>query len=284
MTIPFMPGAMRIRVLTSMAVVGRDNEPMYLRGDLFDVDKFDVGISNKSNESDAVVVVTEDEGEGGRDGAAIDGPDKDDDDDDAKGVGELRSSSGSPSWGARGGGGGLFGRIKGVVGGVGGVGTRNNVDNNNQREHSRAGEVNGKIFDIGDSEDDDDDDDDPFGFFTNANGTNPISRRRKGGKRSSSSSSPPPSSSSNASSPNSTAVMSLTEQLVLHASLDKFEEMSCKSSAGGSGAGDRGPQQTGHVRWRGPGMNSPNSMYMGLLCRVEERWDVYGAFLALSGA
>jgi len=78
--------------------------------------------------------------------------------------------------------------------------------------------------------DDDASSEDPFGFFTEQN------------------------------SPSS---MSLTQQLVLHASLDRFEETTVRS---GSNAG----------RWRMPGASGPNAMWMGLLCEVEERWNVYG--------
>ena len=74
---------------------------------------------------------------------------------------------------------------------------------------------------------DDDDDTDPFGFFTQKS-----------------------------------HAMSLTNQLVLHASLDRFEEMTRSS--------------TGAVRWRMPGSNGANAMWMGRLCEVEERWNVYG--------
>jgi hypothetical protein len=71
--------------------------------------------------------------------------------------------------------------------------------------------------------------------------------------------------------------MSLTQQLVLHASLDRFEEIMTRSGSKGGGGGVA-------VRWRTPGISansSNNGMWMGLLCRVEERWDVYGAFFSL---
>ena len=64
--------------------------------------------------------------------------------------------------------------------------------------------------------------------------------------------------------------MSLTQQLVLHASLDRFEEVASGSNRGWT------------VWWRTPGSsNLANAMWMGLLCQVEERWNVYGAFVCL---
>lgn len=60
------------------------------------------------------------------------------------------------------------------------------------------------------------------------------------------------------------ATMSLTQQLVLHASLDRFEEVASRSNRGGT------------VRWRTPGSTGASAMWVGLLCAVEERWTVYG--------
>jgi len=125
----------------------------------------------------------------------------------------------------------LLGRFKGVVG-----------RNNNAEDVPKDGEDGGS----GDT-DDDDNKDDPFGFFEN--NSNPLQ------------------SSSNGNNSNSSNIpaMSLTQQLVLHASLDRFEEMASRSNRGGA------------VRWRTPGSsNSANAMWMGLLCQVEERWNVYG--------
>ncbi|KAL3762099.1 hypothetical protein ACHAW5_008839 [Stephanodiscus triporus] len=76
--------------------------------------------------------------------------------------------------------------------------------------------------------------------------------------------------------------MSLSEQLVLHACLDRFEEVACRSNyVGGGGGGGGGSSSasgrgSGAVRWRTPGSNAPNAMWMGMLIEVEERWNVYG--------
>ena len=98
-------------------------------------------------------------------------------------------------------------------------------------------------------------DDDPFGFFGNSIATINNNNNQS----------------------NVSPIMSLTQQLVLHASLDRFEEIMTRSSSkGGGGAA---------VRWRTPGISansSNNGMWMGLLCRVEERWDVYGALFLFS--
>ena len=59
--------------------------------------------------------------------------------------------------------------------------------------------------------------------------------------------------------------MSLTQQLVLHASLDRFEEKLASR-----------PNNGGPARWRSPGSMGTNAMWMGELCQVEERLTVYG--------
>ena len=151
------------RLLSSVAVVGRDNEPIYLRGDL----------AAAAGSSGSTVA------------PPAEGGDKDKD----AGGGAADEST------------------KGAEG---------------------PGNSDGAV-----------DDDDPFGFFG---------------------------SESNDPQQNGSAIpaMSLTQQLVLHASLDRFEERASRSSQGGA------------VRWRAPGATAANGMWMGLLCEVEERWNVYG--------
>ena len=221
--------AIPVRLLSSVAVVGRDNEPIYLRGDLCDVHEVDAG------------VVRAEDGSPPKTKAARGIDDDDDDgvdDGDGAGYGRTRSSPGPgevrASSGGRGG--GLLGRI---------MGRNRNGAAGPGRDDAKI--RRGGTDDQNDVRDDEDDgDDDPFGFFA---GSNSADRRRRGDDDPASS------------------AMSLTQQLVLHASLDRFEEMACRSNRGGA------------VRWRTPGSNAPNAMWMGLLCRVEERWDVYGASL-----
>lgn len=214
--------AIPVRLLSSVAVVGRDNEPIYLRGDLCDYRVVGGQSSGAAahpvpqNEDEGHAVVTEDEG--GADADANEG-------EDGNGDGVSPSNSGR-----KGGRGSLLGRIKGVVG-------RNSNEDAPMNANEEGDGPNN------DGEDDDDhDDDDPFGFF----GSNNSNLQ------------------SNSSNSNDSNSMSLTQQLVLHASLDRFEEMASRSNRGGA------------VRWRTPGSNSANAMWMGLLCRVEERWNVYG--------
>ena len=164
-----------IRLISSVAVVGRDNEPIYLRGDLcnvtpasFDLDKLIGDDDECCSEQDETSV---------QDADAI---------------------------------------ISVQLGGT--------QDNNKSREESNPSST---VIST-------EDDSDPFGFFTE----------------------------------NSHA-MSLTNQLVLHASLDRFEEMARSSN--------------GAVRWRMPGSNGANAMWMGRLCEVEERWNVYGECLCIGG-
>ncbi len=129
----------------------------------------------------------------------------------------------------------------------------------------------GKTMEIRD--DGDGIDDDPFGFFE-TNFSNPRHRHQQQQQQQ-----------------QQQQRMSLIQQLVLHASLDVFEEkISCTSSSSSarttlsvgsksgrdSGIGGGGG---GGVRWRTPGTDSATSMYVGLLCRVEERWSVYGELL-----
>ena len=250
--------AIPVRLLSSVAVVGRDNEPIYLRGDLCDCNAIIASSSSSSSSPTAAAsspkaVTTQ---HTAADGASSSVNTDDEDGNDAKNDdgGEDNDDEGggaSPqSHGRRGGSGnnngkGLFGRIKGVVG-----------RNNNSNDAKEGSDVDEKVKASErqhPEEDTEEDDDDPFGFFeNNTNSNNPQSS----------------SSSSNNNDHNHSnipAVMSLTQQLVLHASLDRFEEMASRSNKGGA------------VRWRTPGSNSANNaMWMGLLCEVEERWNVYG--------
>mmetsp|Transcript_37479 Transcript_37479/g.79997 ORF Transcript_37479/g.79997 Transcript_37479/m.79997 type:complete len:351 (-) Transcript_37479:313-1365(-) len=211
----FYESAAAVRLVSSVAVVGRDNEPIYLRGDLCDCTALGsmpssatVAAANKNS--------IEDNNNEEREVAGASSGDEDDD-------------GGSPSDNSRGGK-GLLGRFKGVV-----------VRNNNAEDFAKEKEEAND-----DADNNEDDDDDPFGFFEN--NSNPLQSSPSGGGNSS-----------------NIPAMSLTQQLVLHASLDRFEEMASRSNRGGT------------VRWRTPGSgNSANAMWMGLLCQVEERWNVYG--------
>ena len=210
--------ALPVRLLSSVAVVGRDNEPIYLRGDLCDCVS-----SPKSSPAASPNKAGErmDTGE------------------DASAVGHEASTEGetSPSNKKR----GIFGRIKGAMG-------KTSAADGGEKE-----ELDGDDTDVPDeaSNDDDLDTDDPFGFF----GSTTI---HDGNSK-------PHLSIGNFSGiPNP---MTLTQQLVLHASLDRFEEMASRSNKGGA------------VRWRTPGSTGANAMWMGLLCEVEERWTVYGGWI-----
>ena len=215
-----------VRLLSSVAVVGRDNEPIYLRGDLCDCNN-DTNNNNETiakpqvnnkleqneNKAESSIVVTEDEGgddninEGDEDGDTVNTDD----------TGDTATKKQ-----------GLLGRIKTL-------GRRNSNDHDDE-DIDKANEESQQQRDNDNS---DDDDDDPFGFFGNDESTT----------KSSSTNIP---------------AMSLTQQLVLHAALDRFEEQASRSNKGGA------------VRWRTPGSNSANAMWMGMLCQVEERWNVYG--------
>eukprot|EP00804_Cyclotella_cryptica_P025428 CCRYP_017194-RA/>CCRYP_017194-RA protein AED:0.03 eAED:0.03 QI:84/1/1/1/1/1/3/370/339 len=186
-----------IRLLSSVAVVGRDNEPIYLRGDLCHVPVHASHTIDHVDDDDSV-----------------------DDDgivDDADNLHHSADASSSSFSQKR----GLLGRMRGVL-------SPNETGTKTDHEKDDA---TTKQQDDGD---DDDDEDDPFGFFTEQPNNAPSSS------------------------------MSLTQQLVLHASLDRFEEMTVRSGSHSGG------------RWRMPGSSGPNAMWMGLLCEVEERWNVYG--------
>jgi hypothetical protein len=172
-----MASPISVRLLSSVAVVGRDNEPIYLRGDLcntaatLNLDKLAIREDPSSFDADA-------DESSVQDASVIDAD--------------------APP-------------------------TPCDVSETITQSHpsTTENEIN--------KADNDDDDDDPFGFFTQTSHS-----------------------------------MSLTNQLVLHASLDRFEEMTARTNNGG-------------VRWRMPGSGGgSNAMWMGRLCEVEERWNVYG--------
>ena len=148
--------SLSVRLLSSVAVVGRDNEPIYLRGDLCDTATI-LNLDKITDEFDA-------------------------DADESVSILDADASV-------------------------------NEENSDDAKQHTEQQQ---------------EDDSDPFGFFTQNSHS-----------------------------------MSLTNQLVLHASLDRFEEMA-RSSGGGT------------VRWRMPGSSGTNAMWMGRLCEVEERWNVYG--------
>jgi hypothetical protein len=175
-----MASPISVRLLSSVAVVGRDNEPIYLRGDLCNttaatnLDKLAIREDPSSFDADESSV---------QDVSVIDA--------------DAPPTPCEP--------------VSETIAQIRPLTTEN--------EEIKAD--NSK----------DDDDDDPFGFFTQTSHS-----------------------------------MSLTNQLVLHASLDRFEEMTASTNNGG-------------VRWRTPGSSGgSNAMWMGRLCEVEERWNVYGEF------
>ena len=207
--------------------MGRDNEPIYLRGDLCDCVSLPTSTSPSPSAS-ASNTTGERSPTDQRNGNEIDKDSEKADEDSSQRVDGATSKRGR----------GLLGRIKGVLGGT--------------VEAAQGGE--GKDEAVDDSrdfyDDDDDDTDDPFGFFECSTSVNESSKPQVAIGNSAGFSSP----------------MSLTQQLVLHASLDRFEEMASSSS------------KSGAVRWRKPGSTGANAMWMGLLCEVEERWTVYGVF------
>ena len=217
-----------VRLLSSVAVVGRDNEPIYLRGDLCDCNNNDQTIAkppqenenkgqNSENKEESSIVVTEDEG---GDDNNTNNSNEGDEDGDTVNTDDTGDAATKKQ--------GLLGRIKTL-------GRRNSNDHDDED----IDKVNEESQQQRGNDNSDDDDDDPFGFFGNDE------------------------SASKSSSTNIPA-MSLTQQLVLHAALDRFEEQASRSNKGGA------------VRWRTPGSNSANAMWMGMLCQVEERWNVYG--------
>ena len=122
--------AIPVRLLSSVAVVGRDNEPIYLRGDLCDCNAIIASSSSSSSSPTAAAsspkavttqhtaadgasssVNTDDED--GNDAKNDDGGGEDNDD---EGDGASPQSHGRRGESGNNSGKGLFGRIKGVVG------------------------------------------------------------------------------------------------------------------------------------------------------------------------
>ena len=217
-----------VRLLSSVAVIGRDNEPIYLRGELYKARKSQDSQDDAGGAGGAASIVEPEPEKDAADTAA--GADENDT---VAGEASQASSSAASSSAAstkR----SLFGRIRGAV-------TPNTSEVISSSGQSSAAEKPG-------SGDDDEDDGDPFGFFS----ANNVTCAHASLASSSASAGP-------------AVQMSLTQQLVLHASLDRFEER----MAGGRGSGAA-------PRWRTPGSSGANGMWMGRLCRVEERWNVYG--------
>ena len=196
--------------MTAVAIVGRDNEPLYLRSNLCECNS----TASSSSGCELPMAGGQQQGEGGtipQRAAHVESRDGDDPIDPA--IDEEKSSSS------------VLGRLKGAVG-------MNNASKKFAKE--REGH-NHNDRDSEDNTENDDECDDPFGFFEN-----------------------------NSNLRNMIPTMSLTQQLVLHASLDRFEELAARSN----------------IRWRMPGSsNSATAMWMGLLCEVEERWNVYGQII-----
>lgn len=223
--------AIPVRLLSSVAVVGRDNEPIYLRGDLCDCSSPSSSAVQQeiqaggNTTAPSVVTVTEDEAE---DSEANNIPSGDEDGEDDTVDGSSPSNNSKEGTNK-----GFLGRFKGAVG----MNANSNADEDDTEGADAQQEQTDPTTD---------DEDDPFGFFENNNSYQQ---------------------SNNTTNSNNIPAMSLTQQLVLHASLDRFEEMASRTNQGGA------------VRWRTPGSNSANAMWMGLLCQVEERWNVYGAYV-----
>mmetsp|Transcript_22130 Transcript_22130/g.48134 ORF Transcript_22130/g.48134 Transcript_22130/m.48134 type:complete len:341 (-) Transcript_22130:402-1424(-) len=230
--------AIPVRLLSSVAVVGRDNEPIYLRGDLCDCNNTSINSSSTPTSSAGAAATRQEVQIAGDASSSVIT-----DDEESEATTKIITGEGGsdedgdslPSNNSQGGNKGLFGRFKGAVG----------MNNNNNDADDATDEKEKEVQEH--HEDDNGNDEDPFGFFEN-NNSNLQSSSNKNNNN------------------NSTTIpaMSLTQQLVLHASLDRFEEMASRSNKGGA------------VRWRTPGSNSTNAMWMGLLCQVEERWNVYG--------
>jgi hypothetical protein len=238
------------RLLTSVAIIGRENEPIYLLGDLWDGDN-DSTVASPTKTIAAAAAATEDHNVDATTSTksmkVATHPKIDNDDGETDQIASVSppTTNNSPPKGR-----GLFGRIM----------KKNNDDASNitsssitttniHQQQQQQQQLNDNIHDDGD-------DDDPFGFFESSY-SNPHHRQQHR--------------------------MSLTQQLVVHASLDVFEEKASSSRTmysgkNFSGGGGRGSASGSGVRWRTPGTDSATSMYIGLLCRVEERWSVYGEF------
>ena len=239
------------RVLTSVAIIGRENEPIYLLGDLWDghndstVASPTKTIAAAATEADHNVDATTST----KPMTAAKHPknDIDDGETDQNASVSPPTTNNSPTKGR-----GLFGRIMKKNNDDARNITSSSITNTNTHHHQQQRQLNNI---------DDDDDDDPFGFVESSY-SNPHHQQQHR--------------------------MSLTQQLVLHASLDVFEEKASSSRSYGrktlsdnGGRGSASASGGSGVRWRTPGTDSATSMYIGLLCRVEERWCVYGEFYCI---
>jgi hypothetical protein len=226
-----------VRLLSSVAVVGRDNEPIYLRGSLsdsiFSSSPFVVSTNNKLNDdhqpppADGAAASSAVEERAEWSGSDDEGDNNNNNNNNNEVEENASSSNNKP---------GLFGRIKGAV-----------IRKNDERDNGGDADASpdkkyGDNSNTTNVIDDDDDDDDPFGFFG---------------------------SSSTSSSSQVDNIMSLTQQLVLHASLDRFEEKMTSTRPNNN-------NNNIAARWRSPGAMGANAMWMGMLCEVEERLRLYG--------
>lgn len=268
-----------LRLLTSVAIIGRENEPIYLLGDLWDCNNKNDGSCSSPNKTNAAATaavssssVVDGDGTSKSTVCEINGDEatqqRNNNDTENASSANTNTKNSPPNKGR-----GLFGRIMKKNDDTT---TSSAIDKGHQRQQLNNNDVN-----------DEDEDDDPFGFFE-TNFSNPLHHH-------------PHQHQQRHFQQQQQQRMSLTQQLVLHASLDIFEErasstrtalsgrrnssgVSGEVSSGGGGIG-RGSTSSagggggGGVRWRTPGTDSATSMYMGLLCRVEERWSVYGEVL-----
>lgn len=223
-----------VQLLSSIAVVGRDNEPIYLRGSLSDSISSTAAApspsaghdDNKNRYNETPAAAEEQAGWSGSDNEDESHNNNSNEEEGGESSSTLDENSPSKP--------GLFGRIKGAV-------IRKNDEGDNIIIDEKPDDSGGSS-DTDGIDENDDNDDDPFGFFGRSAS---IDTTSKG---------------------DVSAPMSLTQQLVLHASLDRFEEkMAARSNNGGPAA-----------RWRSPGAMGANAMWMGMLCEVEERMSLYG--------
>lgn len=233
--------AISARLLTSVAIVGRENEPIYLLGDLWDC----CNTITTSNTKTATVTDGTSQHRLSPKSRKSSTPNHDARDD-AKNDGDKQEEkSSAPVDASSSIGRGLFGRIM----------KRNNDTGFNDDASGTSADDNGRQKQLNNNiVKDDDYDEDPFGFFENS--CNPFQHQQQQQQQR----------------------MSLTQQLVLHASLDVFEEKASSSQSSSGRNRSSGIGSVWGVRWRTPGTDSATSMYMGLLCRIDERWSVYGEF------
>jgi hypothetical protein len=233
------------RLLTSVAIIGRENEPIYLLGDLWDGDNDSTVASPTKTIAIAAAATEADHNVDATTSTTHPKIDNNDGETDQIASVSPPTTNNSPPKGR-----GLFGRIMKKNNDDASNITSSSITNTNTHQQQQQQQLNDNI-----------DDDDPFGFFESSY-SNPHHRQQHR--------------------------MSLAQQLILHASLDVFEEKasssrsySGKNLSGNRGRGSASGSGGGGVRWRTPGTDSATSMYIGLLCRVEERWCVYGEFYCI---